>query len=96
MRFIIIAIVALIALSGCSGDVAPIVPATPSESAATLTQVAEDMRIEPTAPPIGEVDCFDFALQSEAQAFFIAEGGPASDPYGLDADDDGQACEDNY
>ena len=41
-----------------------------------------------------DVDCPQFATQEEAQSFFDAEGGPASDPHGLDADDDGIACED--
>lgn len=39
-------------------------------------------------------DCADFASQTEAQDFFTGRGGPASDRHRLDADDDGQACED--
>ena len=38
-------------------------------------------------------NCDDFATQAEAQAFFLSEGGPANDPHGLDADNDGIACE---
>jgi micrococcal nuclease len=38
-------------------------------------------------------DCSDFATQSEAQRFFEGEGGPGTDPHGLDADNDGIACE---
>ena len=38
-----------------------------------------------------EPDCADFATQREAQAEL--ERGP-SDPHGLDADNDGIACED--
>lgn len=41
-------------------------------------------------------DCPDFASQAEAQAFFTDNGGPASDRHRLDADDDGQACEDHF
>ncbi|HEY8346960.1 MAG TPA: thermonuclease family protein [Symbiobacteriaceae bacterium] len=41
----------------------------------------------------GDVDCKDFATQAEAQAFYEAHGGPARDPYRLDADRDGIACE---
>ena len=37
-----------------------------------------------------DLDCADFATQAEAQAEFDAE---PSDPNGLDADDDGIACE---
>jgi len=38
-------------------------------------------------------DCGDFKTHAEAQAFFISQGGPGSDPHRLDADHDGQACE---
>lgn len=41
----------------------------------------------------GDVDCKDFATRSAAQSFFLGHGGPRSDPYGLDADHDGLACE---
>jgi hypothetical protein len=42
-------------------------------------------------------DCGDFPSRAAAQAFFVANGGPGSDPHRLDADDDGQACENhNY
>ena len=37
-----------------------------------------------------DLDCSDFATQAEAQAALIAA---PSDPNGLDADDDGTACE---
>jgi hypothetical protein len=38
----------------------------------------------------GDLDCADFATQAEAQAEYDAD---PSDPNGLDADDDGIACE---
>lgn len=38
-----------------------------------------------------DLDCGDFATQGEAQAELDAD---PSDPHGLDADDDGVACED--
>jgi micrococcal nuclease len=38
-------------------------------------------------------DCGDFPTQEAAQAYFIALGGPASDPDRLDGDSDGIACE---
>lgn len=46
-------------------------------------------------PSAGAQDrnCDDFEDWEEAQAFYEAEGGPESDPHGLDADDDGIACE---
>lgn len=37
--------------------------------------------------------CNDFGSWAEAQAFFVASGGPTRDPFGLDADGDGVACE---
>lgn len=41
----------------------------------------------------GDKDCPDFKTQSEAQAFFISQGGPSKDPHKLDQDKDGVACE---
>ena len=40
-------------------------------------------------------DYSDFATQKATQDFEIANGGPQSDPHGLDADGDGVACESN-
>lgn len=40
----------------------------------------------------GGFNCIDFATQEDAQAFFNQD---TSDPEGLDADDDGEACEDS-
>lgn len=42
-----------------------------------------------------DYNCSDFSTQAAAQSFFLANGGPSSDPYGLDADHDGIACESN-
>lgn len=44
----------------------------------------------PETPPSGDVNCSDFDTQEEAQAFFEMYPG---DPYGLDSDGDGVACE---
>jgi endonuclease YncB( thermonuclease family) len=38
-------------------------------------------------------DCGGFTTQGEAQAYFVALGGPAHDPDRLDGDSDGIACE---
>jgi endonuclease YncB( thermonuclease family) len=43
--------------------------------------------------PAQDRDCGHFSTQAEAQAHFIALGGPASDPDRLDGDSDGVACE---
>lgn len=46
---------------------------------------------DPTDPPAGdELNCDDFATQEDAQAEFDKD---PSDPHGLDADNDGIACE---
>lgn len=47
---------------------------------------------DPTDPPADDLNCDDFATQEEAQAEL--EKDP-SDPHGLDADNDGIACEAN-
>jgi len=53
--------------------------------------------VEPPPPPPcpypPDRDCGDFSTQAEAQACFIAAGGPARDPHRLDGDNDGIACE---
>ncbi|WP_205473499.1 thermonuclease family protein [Nocardioides sp. SYSU D00038] len=38
-------------------------------------------------------DCGDFANQAAAQQFYVANGGPHSDPHNLDSEGDGLACE---
>jgi hypothetical protein len=48
---------------------------------------------QPTAGPFVDRDCGDFRTWREAQDFFLANGGPSSDPHRLDADNDGIACE---
>lgn len=50
-------------------------------------------------PPVsianaGDRDCSDFPTQKKAQRFFKRHN-PKKDPHGLDADEDGIACESN-
>jgi endonuclease YncB( thermonuclease family) len=40
-----------------------------------------------------DYDCGDFSTQAQAQKVYVQAGGPSSDPYRLDADDDGKACD---
>ena len=55
----------------------------------------------PTALPSGllydplgpDRDCGDFPRWRDAQSFYVAAGGPSSDPHRLDGDRDGVACE---
>ena len=41
-----------------------------------------------------DYDCADFSTHKQAQRFFKRHGGPQRDPYRLDGDNDGSACED--
>jgi endonuclease YncB( thermonuclease family) len=49
----------------------------------------------PAAHAVPDRDCGDFNTQAAAQEFYINQGGPQSDPHGLDDDGDGVACESN-
>ena len=40
-----------------------------------------------------DYDCTDFDTREDAQAFYEEAGGPVYDPFNLDDDDDGVACE---
>ena len=48
------------------------------------------IRYNPKGP---DRDCAHFRTHAEAQAFFVAAGGPRFDPHRLDRDRDGIACE---
>lgn len=41
-----------------------------------------------------DFDCTDFDTRADAQAFYEETGGPVYDPFNLDDDGDGLACED--
>ena len=51
---------------------------------------ANNLRYDPFGP---DRNCGDFDTQAEAQAFFEAAGGPATDRHRLDRDRDGRVCE---
>ena len=54
----------------------------------------EPVALQPQTPAdAADMNCSDFASWQEAQEFYLAEGGPNSDPHGLDANDDGVACQ---
>ncbi len=44
-------------------------------------------------PSHDDMNCSDFANPALAQSYFLKNGGPVSDPSGLDGDGDGLACE---
>ena len=48
---------------------------------------------DPHNPHGSDCDCGDFSTHRQAQAFFIAAGGPDRDPHRLDGNKDGLACE---
>jgi micrococcal nuclease len=83
--------------STCAGDTTtpadlPVIVAAPEpavpEPVAPIPPPA--MRFDPFGP---DRDCGDFRTHAEAQAFFIAAGGPKTDRHRLDGDHDGIACE---
>jgi hypothetical protein len=63
---------------------------SPATSTATAKPTATRVRSQ---SPVSDRDCSDFATWQEAQAFYIAAGGPARDPHRLDGDRNGIACE---
>lgn len=70
-------------------EVATPVPNEAEEDAAAPSP-SSSLAYDPTGP---DRDCGDFSIQAEAQAFYEAAGGPASDPHGLDGEGDSTACE---
>jgi endonuclease YncB( thermonuclease family) len=64
---------------------------------APITTLALAAALAGAAAPAHAADknCSDFASQKAAQIFFLNNGGPHSDPHGLDYDGDGIACESN-
>jgi hypothetical protein len=64
---------------------------TATDGGMTQQPTTPTQYVQPTTPTTqGDLDCADFATQEEAQAVYNAD---TSDPNGLDADDDGIACE---
>ena len=76
----------------CEGGAgAPAPDAGTTAEVGAETAIAADVAAAPAAgPPLQGVDCAGFATQADAQAALDAD---PSDPYNLDADDDGLACE---
>ncbi|MCS0823928.1 hypothetical protein NX029_08090 [Cytobacillus firmus] len=58
---------------------------------AASEQTSSNLLFDPFGP---DRDCSDFPSGgAEAQEFYIAAGGPTSDPHDLDRDNDGNACD---
>lgn len=70
------------------------VPA-PATQPSTPTPTASAVAASPTLTPERTDepdDCDDFATHRDAQLYFLEQGGPLDDPFGLDTDGDGIAC----
>lgn len=76
---------AWLALIVAAGSLTLVTTATAPAHASTSTSAPAHTR--------ADRDCSDFPNQAAAQAFYTANGGPASDPHRLDAEGDGIACE---
>ena len=72
----------------------PVPTPTPDSGAAEAptTGMATPSAAATSPPTSDDIDCGSFASPAEAQRFFVSEGGPDSDQYGLDTDEDGFAC----
>ncbi|MGB0389148.1 MAG: excalibur calcium-binding domain-containing protein [Ardenticatenaceae bacterium] len=72
--------------------------AAPQPTPPPAPQPTVPLAPQPTVPLVTtDYDCRDFATQADAQAFFDRIGGSAQyDPYDLDRDNDGLACEDYF
>lgn len=75
---------------------------TPSPPISSPTPTPTNTPTPPPTPPNGcdphnphgpDCDCGDFSTHEQAQAFFIAAGGPDRDPHRLDGNRNGLACE---
>ena len=66
---------------------------TPTPTATPTESPTPDPTVTPAATREPDRNCSDFDTWREAQDFFLSEGGPDSDPHGLDRDGDGIACE---
>lgn len=53
----------------------------------------DDVAHYPNRVRVGDYNCSDFGTWEEAQKVFIRDGGPQDDPYNLDRNEDGVACE---
>ena len=69
-------------------------PGAPGDAPSPTPLLTPTPEPPPTAEPIADTqNCTDFATWEEAQAFYLSEGGPDSDPHRLDGNGDGVVCE---
>jgi hypothetical protein len=68
--------------------------ATPAPTPVPSPSPQPNYYTPPGWQPGEDVNCSDFKKHKQAQSFLIGTGGSASnDPYQLDSDSDGKACE---
>ena len=79
-----------ITLVGVPTEGAPsLAPAATPAAKPPIPSPEKPLRYDPKGP---DRNCGDFGTWEEAQAFFIAAGGPDADPHRLDGNRDGEAC----
>ena len=71
------------------GAASPSPAPEPTTPAVTPTPAQFDTKFDPDGP---DRDCGDFDAWADAQAFYLAAGGPETDTHRLDSDGDGVAC----
>lgn len=59
----------------------------------SLPDAPEDAAVSGSDEEFQDRNCSDFDTWQDAQDFFVAAGGPDSDPHRLDSNGDGNACE---
>ena len=80
-----------ITLLGIPSESAPAPKDMPKSPTATPIPTSDvELRYDPDGP---DRNCGDFDTWEEAQAFYIAAGGPDADPHRLDGNKDGSACD---
>ena len=102
----LVSVLALVA-AGCSPSPPAALPSEAARPVvqpnATPTPLATERKATPQTgsyykPPgwdgVADVNCKDFDTHAHAESFFQGTGGSTSnDPYGMDGDHDGNACE---
>ena len=59
----------------------------------TPTNNPSDQPTPTPTPTFTDRNCNDFTTWQEAQNFYLAQGGPTTDPHNLDGNNDGTACQ---
>ena len=80
--------ISLVTVAAEGGAISPSAPV--AATATPMPQPDGALRYDPDGP---DRDCGDFDTWEEAQAFYIAAGGPDADRHRLDGNKDGSACD---